>query len=50
MQRLTSYLSEIQKMRVTIDRHERFRSELAANFEAEKKKANLDWRRDIECL
>ena len=30
--------------------HERFRSELAAGFEAEKKKANLDWRRALECL
>ena len=31
-------------------RHERFHSELAAGFEAEKKKANLDWRRALECL
>ena len=30
-------------------RHERFRSELAAGFEAENK-TNLDWRRALECL
>ena len=49
-QRITSYPSEIQGMRTAMDRHERFRSELAAGFEAEKKKANLDWRRALECL
>ena len=37
-------------MRAAMDRHERLRSELAAGFEAEKKKANLDWRRALECL
>ncbi|CAM9253091.1 unnamed protein product [Ascophyllum nodosum] len=37
-------------MRAAMDRHERFRSELAAGFEAEKKKANLDWKRALECL
>ena len=37
-------------MRAAMDRHERFRSELAAGFEAERKKANLDWRRALECL
>ena len=49
-QRIVSYPSEIQGMRAVMDRHERFRSELAAGFEAEKKKANLDWRRALECL
>ena len=48
-QRIASYPSEIQGMRAAMDRHERFRSELAAGFEAEKKKANLDWRRAREC-
>ena len=49
-QRIASYPSNIQGMRAAMDRHERFRSELAADFEAEKKKANLDWRRALECL
>ena len=49
-QRIASYPSEIQGMRATMDRLERFRSGLAAGFEAEKKKANLDWRRALECL
>ena len=49
-QRIASYPSEIQGMRAAMDRHERFRSELAAGFEVEKKKANLDWRRALECL
>ena len=31
-------------------RHERFRSKLAAGFEAQKKAANLDWIRALECL
>ena len=37
-QRIESYPSEIQGMRVVMDRHERFRFELAAGFEAEKKR------------
>ena len=41
-QRIASYPSEIQGMRAAVDRHERFHSELAAGFEAKKKKANLD--------
>ena len=49
-QRIASYPNEIEGMRATMDRHERFRSELAAGFEAEKKKANMDWRRALECL
>ena len=49
-QRIASYPSEIQGMRAAMDRHERFHSELAAGFEVEKKKANLDWRRTLECL
>ena len=44
-QLIASYPSEIQGMRAAMDCHERFRSELAAGFEAEKKKANLDWKR-----
>ena len=31
-------------------RHERFHSEPATGFEAEKNKANLDWRRALKCL
>ena len=31
-------------------RHERFRSELAAGFEAQKKKCQPGWRRALECL
>ena len=49
-QRIASYPSEIQGIRAAMDRHERCRSELAAGFEAEKEKANLDWRRALECL
>ena len=49
-QRIASYPIEIQGMRAAIGRHERFRSELAAGFEAEKKNANVDWRRALECL
>ena len=41
-QRIVSYPSEIQGMRAAMDCHERFRSELAAGFEAEKKETNLD--------
>ena len=37
-------------MRAAMDRHERFRSELAADSEAEMKKTNQDWRRALECL
>ena len=37
-------------MRATIGRHELFHSELAAGFKVEKNKANMDWRRAIECL
>ena len=37
-------------MRAAMGHHERFRSELAAGFEAEKDKVNLDWRRALECL
>ncbi|CAN0455569.1 unnamed protein product, partial [Ascophyllum nodosum] len=37
-------------MRAAMNRHERFRFELAAGFEAEKKKANLDWRSALERL
>ena len=33
-----------------MDRHERVRSELPAGFEAEENKANLYWRRALECL
>ena len=33
-----------------MDRHERVRSELPAGFEAEENKANLDWKRALECL
>ena len=49
-QRIASYPSEIQGMCAAIGRYEQFRSELAAGIEAEKKKANLDWRRSLECL
>ena len=49
-QRIASYPSEIQGMRTAMGRRERFRSELAAGFEAEKKKASLDWGRALECL
>ena len=49
-ERIASYPSKIQGMRTAMDRHERFCSELAAGFEAEKKKANLDWRRALEYL
>ena len=49
-QRIASYPDEIQGMRVAMGRNQRFRSELAAGFEAEKDKANLDWRRALECL
>ena len=48
-QRIESYPSEIQGMCAAIDRQERFRSELAAGFEAEKKKANVDWRHALKC-
>ena len=49
-QRIVSYPNKIQEMRATMDRHERFHSELAAGFETETKKANMDWRRALECL
>ena len=49
-QRTASYPSEIQGMRATMDCLERFRSELAAGFEADKKKANLDWKHTLERL
>ena len=39
---IASCPSEIQGVRAAMGRHERFRSELAAGFEAQKKKANLD--------
>ena len=48
-QRIVFYPSEIQGIRATMGRHERFRSELTADFEAEENKANLDWRRALEC-
>ena len=41
-QRITSCPSEIQGVRAAMGRHERFRFELAAGFEAQNKKANLD--------
>ena len=47
---IVSYPSEIQGMRATMDRHERFRSKLAAGFEDEKKEVNLDWRPALEWL
>ena len=37
-------------MCVAMGRHERFRSEFVAGLEAEKNKANLDWRHALECL
>ena len=37
-------------MRATTGRHERFYSELAADFAAKKDKSNLDWRRALERL
>ena len=37
-------------MRAAMERRERFRSELATGFEADKKKANLHWRRALEFL
>ena len=49
-QRIASYPTKIQGMRAAMGRHERFRSELAAGFKAEKNTANLDWRRALECL
>ena len=49
-QRIAFYLDEIQEMRAAMGRHERLRPEFAAGFEAEKDKANLDWRRALECL
>ena len=44
-QRKASYPSEIQGKRAAMDRHERFRSELAAGFEAEKKRPT--WTGDV---
>ena len=49
-QRIVSYPIEIQGMRAAVGRHQRFRSELATGFEAEKEKANLDRRRALECF
>ena len=49
-QRIASYSNEIRRMRAAMGRHERFRFELAEGFEAEKDKANLDWRRALGCL
>ena len=49
-QRIAFYPNEIQGMRAAMGRQERFRSELAAGFEAEKDKANLGLRRALECL
>ena len=49
-QQIASYPNEVQRMRATMGRHERFPSELVAGLEAEKDKANLDWRRALECL
>ena len=40
-QRIASYPNENQGMRAAMGRHERFRSELAAGFEAEKDKVHL---------
>ena len=37
-------------MRAVMGRHERFRSELSTGFKVEKNKANLDWKRALECL
>ena len=44
-QRIASYPSEIHGMRAAMDRHERFRSELPAGFEAEKKRPT--WTGDV---
>ena len=43
-QRIASSPNEIQGMRAAMGRHERFHSELAADFAAKKDKANMDWR------
>ena len=48
--RVATYPSEIQGIRAAMDRNERVHSELSAGFEAEENKANLDWRRALECL
>ena len=47
---IASYPKEVQEMRAAMGRHERFRSELAAGFEAKKYKVNLEWRRALGCL
>ena len=49
-QRIASSPNEIQGMRAAMGRHERFHSDLAADFAAKKDKANLDWRRALERL
>ena len=49
-QRTASYPSEMQGMRAVMDRHERFRSDLAAGFEAKKKKVMSYFRGDVEAL
>ena len=49
-QRIASYLNKIQGMRAAMGRHERFRSELIAGFEAEKDEVHLGWRRATERL
>ena len=49
-QRIASSPNEIQGMRAAMGRHERFYSELAADFATKKEKANLDWRRALERL
>ena len=37
-------------MRAAMGRHERFHSGVAAGFETDKNKINLDWRHALECL
>ena len=49
-QKIASSPNEIQGMLAAMGRHERFHSELAADFAAKKDKANLDWRRALERL
>ena len=49
-QRIASSPNEIQGMRAAMGRHERFHSELAADFAAKMDKANTDWRRALKHL
>ena len=49
-QRIASSPNTIQGMRAAMDRHEQFRSEIAAGFAAETDKNDLDWRRALEHL